>query len=29
MTQPRNGINVGDIVIDGDDILGDGINVAA
>ncbi len=29
MTQPRNGINVGDIVINGDDILGDGINVAA
>ncbi len=27
--QYRIGINVGDIVIDGDDILGDGINVAA
>ena len=25
----RIGINVGDIVIDGDDILGDGVNVAA
>jgi adenylate cyclase len=25
----RNGINLGDIVIDGDDILGDGVNVAA
>jgi adenylate cyclase len=25
----RNGINIGDIVIDGDDILGDGVNVAA
>ncbi len=25
----RFGINVGDIVIDGDDILGDGVNVAA
>ncbi len=27
--QYRVGINVGDIVIDGDDILGDGVNVAA
>jgi formylglycine-generating enzyme required for sulfatase activity len=27
--QYRIGINVGDIVIDGDDILGDGVNVAA
>ncbi len=27
--QYRLGINVGDIVIDGDDILGDGVNVAA
>ncbi len=27
--QYRFGINVGDIVIDGDDILGDGVNVAA
>src|SRR4030095_4220331 len=25
----RIGINVGDIVIDGDDILGDGVNIAA
>ena len=25
----RMGINVGDIVIDGDDILGDGVNIAA
>jgi class 3 adenylate cyclase len=25
----RIGINVGDIIIDGDDILGDGVNVAA
>src|SRR5215831_9090862 len=25
----RIGINIGDIVIDGDDILGDGVNVAA
>ena len=25
----RNGINLGDIVVDGDDILGDGVNVAA
>jgi adenylate cyclase len=25
----RAGINLGDIVIDGDDILGDGVNVAA
>lgn len=27
--QYRAGINVGDIVIDGDDILGDGVNIAA
>ena len=27
--QYRIGINVGDIVVDGDDILGDGVNVAA
>ena len=27
--QYRVGINVGDIVIDGDDILGDGVNIAA
>jgi adenylate cyclase len=27
--QFRIGINVGDIIIDGDDILGDGVNVAA
>jgi adenylate cyclase len=27
--QYRIGINLGDIVIDGDDILGDGVNVAA
>ena len=25
----RIGINVGDIIIDGDDIFGDGVNVAA
>jgi class 3 adenylate cyclase len=25
----RIGINIGDIIIDGDDILGDGVNVAA
>jgi class 3 adenylate cyclase len=25
----RVGINIGDIIIDGDDILGDGVNVAA
>ncbi len=28
-TEFRIGINVGDIVIDGDDILGDGVNIAA
>jgi adenylate cyclase len=27
--QFRIGINVGDIIIDGDDIFGDGVNVAA
>ena len=25
----RTGVNVGDIIIDGDDIFGDGVNVAA
>jgi adenylate cyclase len=29
MTDIRIGINLGDVIIEGDDILGDGVNIAA
>jgi class 3 adenylate cyclase len=27
--QPRRGINLGDVIIDADDLMGDGVNLAA